>query len=137
MGAACGQKLMLRLCSAKAMKPYIELGDIYYVALIGKRTIGVTEIRDGRMQKTGKSRFLQSASLDIRYTRLRKVGLRSNRSRRSRIWNYIDADGVEPRMIAIESSGTNLAGHGKSPRISSQLPTAINASRGIGEFIRG
>ena len=41
-----GQKLMLRLCSAKAIKSYIERGDVYYVALNGKQIIGVAGIRD-------------------------------------------------------------------------------------------
>ncbi len=41
-----GQKLMLRLCGVKAVRFYIERGDVYYVALNHGNLVGVVGIRD-------------------------------------------------------------------------------------------
>ncbi len=41
-----GQELMQRLCGAKALKNYIERGDVYFVAEHNEKIIGVAGIRD-------------------------------------------------------------------------------------------
>lgn len=41
-----GIALMLRLCSAEAVRSYLERGDVYFVAITDGTTIGVAGIRE-------------------------------------------------------------------------------------------
>lgn len=43
-----GQELMVQLCGRKAVRHYLERGDVYFVAEIDGRIVGVAGIRDNK-----------------------------------------------------------------------------------------